>query len=179
MWDSRRPVGGLPTRDDIDPGALPDGLDYAFTLERIAPGVSRFRLVGGHMAQVMRMELRGMPVTALAQPAFRAEMGRQVDRVFQMPATLEMHLQRADLRADMLILPLGDGDTAPHRAVGALVARDGSLPGSDAMARFAVMGQRLTPVRAPVAAQPRHAAMAEPAAPFAAGPGRAYLRVVK
>lgn len=61
-WDELRQGRAVPTRADVQPAGIGDGLDYAFILERIAPGAARFRLAGRHLVDLMGMEVRGMPL---------------------------------------------------------------------------------------------------------------------
>lgn len=179
-WSSLRPQGGLPARTDLNPRDIALALDYAFVLERVAPGVVRFRVAGGHLAHLMGMDLRGMPVTALAQAAHRDMLAAQLDRVFDLPATLDMQLARSDLRADLLILPLHDSEGCITLATGALVARDDPAGPMPADRRFALSAQRLTPaIAAKKIAQSQ--GFAEPSSPFQAAPpkGRGHLKLVK
>ena len=61
-WDSLRKGRAVPDRADVEPKGIRRALDYAFILERIAPGAARFRLAGRHLVDLMGMEVRGMPV---------------------------------------------------------------------------------------------------------------------
>lgn len=179
-WNSLRPQGGLPARADLNPRDIALALDYTFVLERVSPGVVRFRVAGGHLAHLMGMDLRGMPVTALAQAAHRDMLAAQLDRVFDIPATLEMQVSRPDLRADLLILPLHDAEGCVTQATGALVARDDPAGPMPADRRFALSAQRLTPVAASEKTA-QSQSFAEPSAPFQTAPpkGRGHLKLVK
>ncbi|MBC7478777.1 MAG: PAS domain-containing protein [Pseudorhodobacter sp.] len=111
-WEGLRRSGELPVRDDIDPRGIAGALENTFLLERVAPGVARFRLAGMQLHDLMGMDVRGMPVTALIDPAGRARMTDQLETVFAGPGTLEVWLEaergigRPALEARMLLLPL-------------------------------------------------------------------------
>ena len=64
----------VPMRSDVDPRGIERSLEHAFILERIAPQMARFRLAGMHLTDLMGMEVRGMPTTALFAPAARAAL---------------------------------------------------------------------------------------------------------
>ena len=48
-WQGLRQGTALPTRDKIDPRGIAEALESTFLLERIAPGVARFRIAGLHL----------------------------------------------------------------------------------------------------------------------------------
>ncbi len=111
-WEGLRHGGDLPDRDDIDPRGIAGALENTFLLERVAPGVARFRLAGMQMHDLMGMDVRGMPLTALIEPAGRARMSGQLETVFAGPGTLEISLEaerglgRPAIEGRMLLLPL-------------------------------------------------------------------------
>ena len=70
-WDDLRGDHAVPTRSDIDPRQIGPYLDRAFILERLAPGLARFRLAGMHLNDLMGMEVRGMPLSCFFQPDAR------------------------------------------------------------------------------------------------------------
>ena len=71
-WEALRGMNQLPKRSQIDPRGIEMALENTFILERIAPGIARLRIAGGHLNDLMGMEVRGMPLTALfCQPARR------------------------------------------------------------------------------------------------------------
>ena len=59
----------MPRRAEIDPRGIENALEYAFILERIAPGMARIRLAGIHLSDLMGMEVRGMPLTSFIDAA--------------------------------------------------------------------------------------------------------------
>ncbi|GAB5438575.1 PAS domain-containing protein [Falsiruegeria mediterranea] len=127
-WSALRTDDDVPLRSAIDPRGLENILPYAFILERIAPGVARFRLAGQHLTELTGMEVRGMPLTALFTGAARAEVGAVLEHMFDTPAVAELDLiaerrfALSPLEARMVLLPLKSdfGDTS--RALGVLVA---------------------------------------------------------
>ncbi|WP_425090324.1 PAS domain-containing protein [Tropicimonas sp. S265A] len=132
-WQGLRPDGGLPARGDIDPRRIEGALPYAFVLERLAPGVARLRVAGGHLTDLMGMEVRGMPLSALFQHPDRNKLMGLMDKMFTTPRALELELSaRADrdrqvVHAEMMILPLLDDQGMVTRALGCLVGR-GAFP---------------------------------------------------
>ncbi|WP_164658976.1 PAS domain-containing protein [Tropicibacter sp. Alg240-R139] len=127
-WSALRIDENAPLRSAIDPRGLENILPYAFILERIAPGVARFRLAGQHLTELTGMEVRGMPLTALFTGAARAEVSAVLEHMFDTPAVAELDLSAerrfslSPLEARMILLPLKSdfGDTS--RALGVVVA---------------------------------------------------------
>jgi hypothetical protein len=178
-------LGGIPQRARIDPRGIEGALHNAFVLERIAPTVARFRLAGMHLVDLMGMEVRGMPLTALFLPEARAAAGQALDRAFDGPAkvtllmTGERGVGRGPLDARMVLLPLLDDGGRVSRVLGALEAR-GSIGRQPR--RFAVVDSRFATIAAPwgaAATAETATGMAEPrAVPFAHKPG-SHLRLVR
>ena len=77
-WSGLRDGRAMPARADVDPRGIQSALEYAFILERIAPGVARFRVAGMHLNDLMGMEVRGMPLTAMFVPEGRKEISAAV-----------------------------------------------------------------------------------------------------
>jgi hypothetical protein len=127
-WEALRGDRLLPKRADIDPRGIERALEYAFILERIAPGVARLRVAGSHLSDLMGMEVRGMPLTAFFAPGARRQVADGLEEVFQTPATSLLHLHspgaigRKALEARMLILPLKSDLGDVSRALGCLVS---------------------------------------------------------
>jgi hypothetical protein len=116
----------VPLRSDIDPRAIEDALEYTFIIERIAPGLARFRLAGMHLNDLMGMEVRGMPLTSLLVPSARRTIGDVLESVFQSPGIAELDLKaergigKPNLDARMLLLPLKSDLGDISRALGCL-----------------------------------------------------------
>lgn len=128
-WEGLRDGRVMPARAEIDPRGIADVLEYAFVLERIAPGLARIRLAGMHLNDLMAMEVRGMPLTAMLLPEARREMQRVLDTVMTTPAAVRLSLAsdtgfgRKPLEAQMILLPIRDSEGHATRIFGALQAR--------------------------------------------------------
>ena len=91
----------------------------------------------------MGMDVRGMPLTALIEPAGRTRIGEQLETVFSGPGTLEVWLEaergigRPALEARILLLPLTGLRGTVDLALGCL-AIHGAL--GRAPRRFAIAG---------------------------------------
>ena len=92
-WQGLRQGTALPTRDKIDPRGIAEALESTFLLERIAPGVARFRIAGLHLHDLIGLDVRGMPLSTLFDPASRKRLSDGVEAVFTSPAILEMWLE--------------------------------------------------------------------------------------
>jgi hypothetical protein len=182
-WEGLRDGPALPSRGDVDPRGLQAALEHVFLIERIAPGIARFRLAGMHLSDLMGMEVRGMPLTALIEPQGRAGIEALVEQVFSAPAIVEVALEaerglgRAALQGRMLLLPLTD-DGVCDKALGCLVTL-GALGRTPR--RFAVSRQRTEAVTVTASAPTQRVpAFAESPAPFTPAPkARPHLRLVK
>ena len=194
-WSALRDGTAVPRRSQIDPRGLENILEYAFIIERIAPGVARFRLAGHHLNDLTGMELRGMPLTALFTPAARSQTSVVLEHMFDAPCMVEMNLREetkrgnAPTEARMLLLPLENDVGEVTRALGVLVAETGA---GYTPKRFDVMDTALRPVTGPVIPQP-HPDMADGPAKSAQNPdipgfaetqepvagARTHLRLVK
>lgn len=126
-WQGLRRGRSIPTRADVEPDGMRRSLDYAFILERIAPGAARFRLAGRHLVDVMGMEVRGMPVCSFFNPAARGHLSDLLETVFHAPQMLELALAspadygRPALNGRMLLLPLRSDLGDVTRALGCLI----------------------------------------------------------
>ncbi|MCQ0970035.1 PAS domain-containing protein [Paracoccus sp. TK19116] len=127
-WNSLRQGRAVPNRSDVDPRGIRRALDYAFIIERIAPGAARFRLAGRHLIDLMGMEVRGMPVCSFLNPASRGQLSDVLETVFKAPQIADLHLQagsdyaRPHLKARMLFLPLKSDLGDVTRALGCLIS---------------------------------------------------------
>ncbi|WP_372573974.1 PAS domain-containing protein [Ruegeria jejuensis] len=129
-WAALREGDGVPKRAAIDPRGLSNLLQYAFILERVAPGVARFRLAGQHLTQLMDMEVSGIPLTALFAGSDRQMMSDHLTRLFDGPAIVELTLNgqrrfgRKPAGARMILLPLRSECGRVDRALGVVVSED-------------------------------------------------------
>ena len=194
-WEALRQNGDLPRRAQIDPRGIESALDIAFLAERVAPRVARFRLAGRQICDLMGMEVRGMPLSALIAPEARDEFGEALARAFSGPAVVEMSLRAASgltqprLEARMLLLPLRADDGSVSRLLGGL-AREGRLGfpprrlDLTGMQIIALEGAAAPPPDADATEHHRTQGFAEPTAGFAGAPGsgprrRPHLRVIR
>lgn len=190
-WEALRAGRQVPLRSEVDPRGIEGALEYAFILEGIAPGVTRFRLSGTHLNDLMGMEVRGMPLTAFITPEHRDEMARVTRQVLSAPATAEITLAadpgvgRPPLMGKLLMLPMKSDAGEINRVLGCLVTNGqaGRTP-----RRFAITDCRVTPLPAPApraGRDDRILAWAEALAEYRAAPSprplpqRGHLRLVK
>lgn len=190
-WTALRIGDSIPRRADIDPAGLENLLQYAFVLERIAPGLARFRLAGQHLTRLAGLEVRGIPFTALFTPASRNTASATIETTFDGPAISELTLSspaqfgcRA-IEAHMILLPLKSDEGEVTRALGVLVSDRES---GDAPVRFNIAGSAIRAVTGlhygqttphEIQPEPQHpsAGFAEPQARF--NPKHPHLRLVK
>ena len=182
-WTALLTGGEVPMRAQIDPRGLENVLEYTFILERIAPGLARFRLAGSHLTKIAGMEVRGMPLTAFFEPSARGPVTQHLERVFSEPALAELglvstgRLGRMRLQARMLLLPLKSDLGDVSRALGVLVS-DGTI--GTTPRRFSISDTRIKPVRdvqmRPEQTRPEAVGLAEDQAGFKPAPS--HLRLV-
>ncbi|MEL7280048.1 MAG: PAS domain-containing protein [Pseudomonadota bacterium] len=169
-WNETRQNLDLPRRSDIDPRGIAGMLSRTFILEQIAPGLARFRVAGTQLADLLGMDVRGMPLSAMVLPEARDELAQKLEQVFEMPGILRAALvspggfRRPELEAELLILPLRDEHGEVSRAIGCLVA-NGTI--GKAPRRFSFRHIRVDPVSVVKAT---HAEMAAPASTKEAKP---------
>jgi hypothetical protein len=177
-WEGLRQGAHLPRRDQIDPRGMAGALGQVLMLEQVAPGMARIRLGGMILNDLMGMEVRGMPLSALFEPLARAGLERVLAQVFTggIAATLvleaERGLGRPALSARLLLLPLLGDTGQPDLALGCL-APDGGI--GRAPRRFHIAQMLTEALRAPL---PVHE-MAEAAVAFTGPKQVPYLRLVK
>ncbi len=160
-WEGLRNGRLMPTRAEVDPRGIADILEFAFVLEKLAPGIARVRLAGQHLNDLMGMEVRGMPFSAIFLPEARRQIQRTLELVFERPSTARLSLSgdtgftRPSLEAQLYLAPLKSDDGQPNRVLGALQAkgRIGRAP-----RRFAVRDSQLTPLLDDAPLTPREAA---------------------
>ncbi|MEI4233295.1 PAS domain-containing protein [Roseovarius sp. D22-M7] len=150
-WDEARRGDDVPYRAHIDPRRIAPLLPNAFVAERIAPGVTRLRIAGLHLSELMGMEVRGMPLCSLIAPAAREAFALHLVDLFDRPATLRMELLgkgglgRPELRGTLLMLPLRSDLGDVSRALGCLVTTGATAPGRTPR-RFEIVNTRISAV---------------------------------
>jgi hypothetical protein len=123
-WDAIRAGRLVPRRSDIDPRGIERALEFAFILERVAPGIARLRIAGSHLSDMMGMEVRGMPLSAFITPAGRETMSTVLEQVFDSPAraTIDLHSDSAigkpAIDARLVLLPMKSDLGDISRALG-------------------------------------------------------------
>lgn len=171
-WEGLRRGRDVPARAEIDPRGIDGALEYAFILERVAPGMGRFRLSGMHLTDLMGMEVRGMPLTALFTPEARRRVADATEAVFQGPAVAELMLTaeagigKPPLTARLLLLPMKSDMGDVTRILGCLVAEGAGIGRTPR--RFLVDAASVEPV---VAGAPTPAQAPAPVRPEALGLG--------
>lgn len=126
-WQALRGDRTLPKRSEIDPRGIEAVLEYAFIVERIAPGIARLRVAGSHLNDVMGMEVRGMPLSSFFMPPVRRRVNDLLEEVFETPATCVLHLEattgavQTKQSARMNLLPLRSDLGDVSRILGCLV----------------------------------------------------------
>jgi hypothetical protein len=191
-WEGLREDGALPLRSQIDPRGIEGALTSSFLLERVGPGIARFRIAGTQLSELIGMDVRGMPLTACFEPSARDPLMQVTEQVFSGPARLEMDLEaergigRPALEARLLLLPLRNEKDQVNLILGCL-ATSGEI--GRAPRRFYIAHRHLSPVTTQmqgpnlVEHAAKHVAeFAEPATGFIpqkAKPGRSHLRLVK
>jgi hypothetical protein len=155
-WTALRRGDDVPHRSQIDPRGLENILSQTFVLERIAPGIARFRLAGQKLNEMAGMEVRGMPLTAFFTPAARKQVSASLEHMFDTPAIVELTLSTVATRnnpaqeARILLLPLRSDFGDVSRALGVFVSEGNPTKTSQ---RFDVVATDLRPVTANIPTQ--------------------------
>lgn len=127
-WTALRRGDDVPNRSQVDPRGLENILSQTFIVERIAPGIARFRLAGQQVNEMAGMEVRGMPLSAFFTPDARKQLGAAMEHMFETPSIVELSLQtettrtRGGREAHMLLLPLRSDLGDISRALGVFVS---------------------------------------------------------
>ncbi|TGD45261.1 PAS domain-containing protein [Pseudotabrizicola sediminis] len=178
-WEALRTGDDPPRRDRVDPRGLAEALEHSFLIERIAPGIARFRIAGTAYNDLMGMDVRGMPLTCLFLGQSRDRLPLDLERVFRTPSILtldlraETTLMRSSLSARMQILPMLDQKGDATLAIGCvdLLGTIGRAP-----RRFEITQGTQEPLNSGAPVQD-HSTPTPP--PPRATPGVPHLRLVK
>ncbi|MEY5038878.1 MAG: hypothetical protein RL472_1984 [Pseudomonadota bacterium] len=179
-WEAMRKNGRLPKRDDINPRGMASALEQVFLVEQVAPNHGRLRLAGMAISDLLGMDVRGMPITALLEPVARARLSEALGGLFRGEQILDLWLEaergigRPPLLARMLLLPMIGSHGEPDLALGCFCTKGdvGRAP-----RRFTISRMLREPL--PVSATEDFAsAFAEPPRPFSPPHGRPNLRLV-
>ncbi len=148
-WDGLRNGRIAPSRAEIDPRGLPGILPHCFILQRIAPGMARFRICGRHLSDVTGVEMAGLPFSSLLMPDYRDGFETTLEEVFSTPATAILALAspsgyaRPEITGQMALMPLRDDLGAVTRILGC-VSLDGTA--SRAPRTFGIRDTRISEV---------------------------------
>ena len=132
-WEKMRKLGPVPAQLSLSPEPLDSALSHCFVLERVSTTIARFRVAGQALTQLMGMEARGMPLSALFTADGRAVLGPLIKsacespEIVEIPLTASRGLGRTPMRGRLLMLPLKDGDGDVTKLFGCIVAD--ALPG--------------------------------------------------
>ena len=146
-WQALRGRRVVPRRSEVDPRGIESALEYAFILEQVAPGIGRLRIAGGHLADLLGMEVRGMPFSAFFQPEARSDLADCLAQVCTRPAMASLSVQaetgigKPPLVARLLLLPMLGEDGAINRILGCL---DSSGSIGRTPRRFVITARHLT-----------------------------------
>lgn len=129
-WQQIRQTQGTPpARPQLDPRGFSKALSNCFVAEAVAPCHLRLRVAGQHLHELMGMDMRGMPLSALLLPESRPELERRIESLLDgsgTPVRLGLISPRSygrqALFAGLLLLPLARENGLPPRILGALSA---------------------------------------------------------
>lgn len=181
-WESMRQGHVVPRRADIDPRRIEALLPNAFIAERIAPGITRLRVAGSHLSDLMGMEVRGMPLGSFIAPEARNDFALRLVDLFEAPAALRMDLRsrgnlgRPEMTGTLILLPLRSDLGDVSRALGCLVTT-GQI--GRPSRRFEIVAARMEPLGPDLAVPLRTLSGTALAPQPPASRSRAHLRVVK
>lgn len=151
-WEGLRTGRAVPMRSEVNPRGIEGALSNAFILERIAPGMARFRLAGAHLSDLMGMEVRGMPFTSFFSPDARKNVSAALEQVFQYPEIMEISVSadsgigKPELVGKVILLPLKSDLGDISRVLGCFVTK-GEI--GRAPRRFAVTDRKVTQIVIP------------------------------
>ncbi len=132
-WDGLRAGRQMPSRAEVDPRGLEGVLPHCFVLERIAPGMARFRVAGRVLGAALGIEMQGMPISIAFDGPSRDVLEDALERVFATPQILRLTVStrlgigRGRIEGQMLFLPLRDDLGRVTRALGALAVTEGDV----------------------------------------------------
>lgn len=124
-WASLPRVGLAPHRTALDAHAIAAALPHVFIAELVTPRVARLRLVGHKLEDIMDMDLRGMPLSALFSAASRPVLTDAFEQVARgarvmLPMEGERGFGLPTLTGQLALLPLADGAGSLTRVLGVL-----------------------------------------------------------
>ncbi len=171
-WHGLCDADQVPLRSQIDPRGLEGSLENAFLVERVTPTLAKLRVAGGHLSDLMGMEVAGMPLSTLITPTDRDRLADAVKAFFAAPAILRIELSgetafgKPAMRAEMILMPLRSDLGDVSRGLGAMVStgRIGRTPRRFTITAIevtpALSGRRTDALPAPATTAPAEAAEA-------------------
>lgn len=129
-WETLRDATRLPARTDLSPNMIDHALPNAFILQRVAPGIGRFRVAGQRLHDLLKMDARGMPLSVFFTADAREQAQQLLESAFMSPAIVSIplvssgSLLRPEINGTMLLLPMRDNAGKTTRMLGALVCDD-------------------------------------------------------
>ena len=194
-WTQIRRGRLVPARSEIDPRGLEGSLKNAFILERLTTGLARVRIAGSHMTELVGMEGRGLPISAIFGKNSRETLADALEAVFDEPATVRFSLisesdfGRPELIGGMILMPLRSDLGDISRVLGGLSMNGpvGRVPRRleiNAQSRRSLVGYASAPGETTglagrfttPRAKPRP--LTSPDAPFSANTGKPRLKLV-
>jgi hypothetical protein len=127
-WASLKTGALPPRRSEIDAKLLAHALPDVFLAEIVSPRVARFRICGQRIEDVLGMDMRGMPLTALFKGTARQELNEALEQVI-LGARVTLSLQGEtgfglpEMTATLALLPLTDEAGRITRVMGVLERR--------------------------------------------------------
>ncbi len=143
-WEGLRNGRLMPNRGEVQARGLGAAMDNAFILERVANGFARLRVAGPRLNDLLGMETRGMPISALFQQDEAASLSDILETIFGEPATAQLTLKSPatsdspELIGEMVLLPLRSDLGDVTRALGCIVY-DGQI--STPPRRFSIVSE--------------------------------------
>jgi hypothetical protein len=124
-WEELRAGRLAPSRAEVEPRSLAACLDKVFVAELIAPGVARLRLAGQHLAELVGMEPRGMPLSVLFEGAGRDELASALKQVqagarVVLPLRSDRAMGQPVMDGMLALMPLTDSKGQMTRVLGVL-----------------------------------------------------------
>lgn len=144
-WEAMRRADSLPARAEIDPRGIRGALPGAFLVEQITPESGRLRIAGQNFTDLLGMDARGMPLSALFEPLSRAAFTPLLAQAFQARAIVDLQLDCETglgcppVMGRMILLPLTEC-AGRGRAVLGCLALSGVI--GRAPRRLILRGQR-------------------------------------
>lgn len=125
-WDHLFDGTALPDRKLIDPRRIESALPYTFIAERMQNGITKLRVAGAHLQDLMGMEIRGMPLGALFAADARDRVARAVQKACETPAQVRINIRgpetigQPELAGTLILMPMATSQPQTKLLLGAL-----------------------------------------------------------